>query len=82
MSNGNVQPFDSLHPNYHILFPLVVCENVLIFAPTLFLSLLRSLSHTSSSLSLCQVALFPFLSFKHKSAQHFVLIINCLNKVI
>jgi hypothetical protein len=48
LSNGNNQPLDSIHPNYHITFPLVVCENVLIFAPTLFLFLVSSLSHTSS----------------------------------
>ncbi len=82
LSYGNVQPFDSLHPNYHITFLLVVCKNVLTFAPMLSLSLLSSISHTSSSHSLRQVALFPFLSFKHKSTQHFVLFINCLNKVI
>jgi hypothetical protein len=45
LSNGNDQPCDSLHPIYHITFLLVVCENVLIFAPTLSLSLVSSLSH-------------------------------------
>ncbi len=46
LSNGNDEPFDSIHPNYHITFPLVVCENVLIFAPTLSFFLVSSLSHT------------------------------------
>ncbi len=29
LSNGNVHLTDIIHPNYHITFPLCVCENVL-----------------------------------------------------
>jgi hypothetical protein len=52
LSNGNVQPFDSLHPNYHITFPLVFYENVLIFAPTLSFSLVSSVSLLGNSFPL------------------------------
>ncbi len=45
LSNRNVHLFDTIHPNYHIAFPLVVCENVMIFVPTLSLFLASSLSH-------------------------------------
>jgi hypothetical protein len=42
-ANKNDHLIDTIHPAYHITFPLSVYANVLIFVPTLLPSLILSL---------------------------------------
>jgi hypothetical protein len=75
-------PFDCKHPNYHIKFPSVFCENVLIFHPR-YPSLLHALSLTHFlSLSLRFLALSHSVSSHIKTLRILYLIINCFKKVV
>ena len=70
LSNRNGHLINTIHPVYHITFPLCVYGNVLIFVPILSPSpQTLCLSHTISllSLSLRELALFSSFSITHKT---------------